>query len=106
MINPDELERAVERLTGCADDDEAHWSMDPREGWAVDVPVSDLRLILSANREMREALEPFSEASSLYADELRPDLVLSDVALIDTSLTLGDLRKARSALTTQRGDGE
>lgn len=39
---------ARERLLGCADDDERHWSLDPREGWAVDVPVADLRIILSA----------------------------------------------------------
>ncbi len=48
---------ARERLLGCADDDERHWSLDPREGWAVDVPVADLRLILSAYDRQADLIE-------------------------------------------------
>ena len=48
---------AVERLKGAASDDEAHWSLDPREGFAVDVPVDDLKAALAyiADLEARNA---------------------------------------------------
>ncbi len=59
---------ARKRLMGCADDDEAHWSLDPREGWAVDVPVADLRLILSAYDRQGEEIERLRGA----LDEVEP----------------------------------
>jgi hypothetical protein len=134
--NHDELERAVERLTACADDDEAHWSLDPRAGWAVDVPVSDLRLILSANREMREALETATDRVEFLEDNLliiaerdrhyrsppkpKPDgglrgwaghravwaLTGQNGSYVGDDEVKTAVMEARSALTTQRGDGE
>jgi hypothetical protein len=93
MTNPDELERAVERLEA---DVSANHAM--TLGGAV-VRVSDIRLILSANREMREALEFITEAHDAGRhDGLPEDCPAHDA---DTMFAV-----ARSALTTQRGDGE
>ena len=65
MINPDELERAVERLSLIPPylEDKVTWSQSgahPYPGRVTDsnaLYAADLRLILSANRKMREALE-------------------------------------------------
>ena len=48
MTNPDELERAVERLELAAEEPSRNASF---------TLTADLRLILAANRKMREALE-------------------------------------------------
>jgi len=67
MTNPDELERAVERLeadmTACG------------KSWLVVVHKADLRLILAANRKMREALEGLLQ----MADVLTGDHVAEGV---------------------------
>lgn len=54
MNNPDELERAVGSLAGLARDLERY---DPWGGSRSRSDAADLRLILAANRKMREALE-------------------------------------------------
>ena len=61
MSTQDELERAVERLTARLDDDEEHWSLDPREDWRVDVPVFDLRLLLDERAELLTTVERMRE---------------------------------------------
>jgi hypothetical protein len=94
MTNPDELERAVERLTAVSN---VNGSC---PGWGV-VRQEDLRLILSANREMRESLDEMLVIAALY-------LSSGD----KTARRLKDaefgpaMARARSALTTQRRDGE
>lgn len=84
-----ELEMAVERL------DTDLCCQRPTGLGTVAVLASDVRLILSANREMREALE-------FYADEPAREFP-SDGPWGVNSDDFG--RVARSALT-QRGDGE
>lgn len=101
MTNPDELERAVERLTEMADDLEVfEYLTPPRVQAAVDI-----RLILSANREMREALRPFSALADMVGESWT-DETPAFVGADGVTITIGQLRKARSALTTQRRDGE
>ena len=98
MTNPDELERAVERLELTV----ARYPREPR----VRVEKDDLRLILSANREMRERLEPFAAIAGRYlTGGLKSDLDQRAPCLI-ARLKAEDFYAARSALTTQRGDGE
>lgn len=96
MTNPDDLERAVERVARWA-----NYEWTTADQIAVKSELStftagDLRLILSANREMRKALE-------FYADEPAREFP-SDGPWGVNSDDFG--RVARSALTTQRGDGE
>ena len=106
--NPDELERAVERLTALATDlDYAAMPTKPDVvtlcgGYAAEAR-DDLRLILSANREMRDSLRPFAALADFFDGWDNP---LPDESSINHGVTVGHLRKARSALTTQRGDGE
>jgi hypothetical protein len=93
--NPDDLERAVERLTS-----------DLAEGQAGLVVVfsEDLRLILSANREMRAALEPFAKAAALFCtgDYANHDACIYRPAAGDEySLSSGHLFAARSVLSTK-----
>jgi len=115
MTNPDELERAVERVEkrwsemrdcsvcdgygkvqrhehpygqrdcgGCDATGERH---------VIDQPFrADLRLILSANREMRASLKRIAYAEADGLDLARDSMVLERAIKI-----------ARSALTTQRG---
>ena len=54
MTNPDELERAAGNLAGLARDLERY---DPWGGTRSRSDAADLRLILAANRKMREGLE-------------------------------------------------
>ena len=60
MTNPDELERAVERLEGdltaCG------------KSWLVVVHKADLRRTLAANRKMRAALEWYGGAHQFPSD--------------------------------------
>ena len=65
--------------------------------------ISALRHSVEREAGLRLALAPFAEAAGLYDDNLRPGLVLSDVALIRSQLTLGDLREARAALDRRAG---
>ena len=100
--NHDELQRAVERLEGTI-------ARYPRES-RVRTDKADLRLILSANREMREALEAQELASQYAADLAR--LSEDGTRLTESHMAHGRdlITKAkelrRAALTTQRGDGE
>ena len=96
LVMTSELEAAIARL-------EAHST---RVGWkTARVQNSDLRLILSANREMREALRPFSALADMVGESWT-DETPAFVGADGVTITIGQLRKARSALTTQRGDGE
>jgi hypothetical protein len=87
--NDSPLERAVERLeadmTACG------------KSWLVAVHKADLRLILAANRKMREALEPFAACADTYED-FTPDEAFTDST---DGLTVGECRKARSVLSTK-----
>lgn len=118
MTNPDELERAVERLTemlprldACSGyaahsgTPAARQTGKPRDLYWNDHLAADLRLILSANREMREALRPFSALADMVGESWT-DETPAFVGADGVTITIGQLRKARSALTTQRGDGE
>ena len=121
MTSPDELERAVERLTALATDlDYAAMPTKPDVvtlcgGSAADVR-DDIRLILSAYREMRE--EPRVLAITLEGMQGEPagmmtvgvqmtdgqkfDLIRTNGTVISHWARLPDA-EARSALTTQRG---
>jgi hypothetical protein len=107
----DELEWVVERVEG---------RLNAHESWPVMTALrSDLRLILSANREMREALEPFAKAADFW-EPLFDDaeVMMKQPQFLERwrglhgrkaavpQFVVGDLKRARSALTTQRGDGE
>ena len=107
MTNPDELERAVADLEAFA----AFWEQSDYLPEPVSPPAGmeasenglseKLRLILSANREMRAALE------ALLASTCGPAVGCGDGGTFVICPPSPDaLRKARSALTTQRGDGE
>ena len=61
--------------------------------------------LLSANREMREALRPFSALADMVGESWT-DETPAFVGADGVTITIGQLRKARSALTTQRGDGD
>ena len=61
--------------------------------------------LLSANRDMREALRPFSALADMVGESWT-DETPAFVGAEGVTITIGQLRKARSALTTQRGDGE
>lgn len=105
MTNPDELERAVERLeeilprldvcAGYA----AHFGtpramqegVKPRDVYWNDHFAADLRLILSANREMREALLNIDACSQ------------HSYGFSDFSMRRRCGQIARSALTTHKG---
>ena len=94
MINPDELERAVERLTNAlASTADEFGTVERADG----VKLEDLRLILAANRKMREALEPFAACADTYED-FTPDEAFTDST---DGLTVGECRKARSVLSTK-----
>jgi hypothetical protein len=117
MTNHDELERAIERaeanlsLSECLQRSKS----DDETGGLTFVLNKDLRLILSANREMREALEPFADVGEAvdatdFGQPLFPDDVTAFGCEWSTNgelrrLTWSAFRNARSALTTQRGDG-
>ena len=94
MTNPDELERAVERLTARLDVD--------AENPVILVVRDDLRLILSANREMREQVEAQKRRVERRDEKINLMRAAYNRLLADTD----PAAKARSALTTQRGDGE
>lgn len=104
MTNPDDLERAVERLSemlprldACSGyaahsgTPAARQTGKPRDLYWNDHLASDLRRVLSANREMGELLTKVEE-------HLRPRSGRSRHAELHAAI--------RSALTTQRGDGE
>ena len=109
MTNHEELERAVEAV-------EAALLIGGHDGVSATVSQEDLRLILSANREMREALEPFAAVGEAvdatdFGQPLFPDDGPAFGCEWSTNgehrrLVWSDFRRARSALTTQRGDGE
>ena len=61
--------------------------------------------LLSANREMREALRPFSALADMVGESWT-DETPAFVGADGVTITIGQLRKARPALTTQRGDGD
>jgi hypothetical protein len=73
--------------------------------YADNTQYDAFRLILSANREMREALRPFSALADMVGESWT-DETPAFVGADGVTITIGQLRKARSALTTQRGDGE
>jgi len=113
MTNPDDLEKAVAAVdgfvqrwesrigTGAQTSDTIYCvTVNGFEGEA-ELRASDLRLILSANREMREALE-VSAVELVVASRCLREAGDKQGARI----TLQASNKARSALTTQRGDGE
>jgi hypothetical protein len=89
MTNPDELERAVERLeadmTACG------------KSWLVAVHKADLRLILAANREMREEIEVAAVHLQLAGGWLRE--AGDDGQRANTLLNASN--HARSALSTK-----
>ena len=100
-----ELENAIKRV-----DRWANYEWTTADQIAVESEIStftagDLRLILSANREMREALRPFSALADMVGESWT-DETPAFVGADGVTITIGQLRKARSALTTQRGDGE
>ena len=94
MTNHDELERAVERLTS----DMAA----PRTTTLGTVVVfsNDLRLILSANREMRAELNERADEGMLVLETLAKMTPQRAHRHVIEGLAIA--RKARSALTTQR----
>ena len=61
--------------------------------------------LLSANREMGESLRPFAALADMVGESWT-DETPAFVGADGVTITIGQLRKARSALTTQRGDGE
>ena len=73
--------------------------------YADNTQYDAFRLILSANREMREALRPFSALADMVGESWT-DETPAFVGADGVTITIGQLRKARSALTTQRGDGD
>jgi hypothetical protein len=80
----DELEWVVERVEG---------RLNAHESWPVMTALrSDIRLILSANREMREALLNIDACSQ------------HSYGFSDFSMRRRCGQIARSALTTQRGE--
>lgn len=102
MTNPDELESARSRVA-----EMAGWLSDSEDGetlLARSVALehaADLRLILSANREMREALEACLTAMVEYGDGTCgrncEAMITEDTPFPD------EIARARSALTTHRG---
>lgn len=86
MTNPDELERAVERLEA---DMTANHAM--TLGGAV-VRTADLRLILAANRKMRAALEAFAGLELPRRRGGNAGFYL---------IRFADVERARSALSTK-----
>lgn len=95
---------AVERLTADLTEPFGHFAGEAPESCAL-VRIEDARLILSANREMREALRPFSALADMVGESWT-DETPAFVGADGVTITIGQLRKARSALTTQRGDGD
>lgn len=125
MTKHEELERAVERLEA-----DLLYADSGEEALAT-IRTPDLRLILSANREMREQVEALTEALTPSGDtkaayhgnfkfqvtqwreigdvgcEEEWEEYLADFAVPWTTVKeIMAAIKARSALTTQRGDGE
>ncbi len=114
MTNPNELERAVERLSvtvdWLADKHDDDDNIAPPEAHHI---VPDLRLILSANREMGERLESAAKylcrlEGAMLADDLDMKLnfpgEMSPTAMAESILPGFDSIEydlARSALTTQ-----
>ena len=101
MTTPDELQRAVERLTY---PDLGYDFEGDLMGWLVD--KDDLRLLLSERAELlatverlRGALEPFAlAADNMDGDE--PDSLFIYDSPESTMIDYADLRRARAALTT------
>lgn len=89
MTNPDDLERAVERLeadmTACG------------KSWLVVAHKADLRLILAANRKMREEIEVAAVHLQLAGGWLRE--AGDDGQRANTLLNASN--RARSALSTK-----
>ena len=102
-----ELEMAVERLTADLTEPFGHFAGEAPESCAL-VRIEDARLILSANREMREALE---EARTLdrgfYEWLIERDLIArgEEVEWGDIVVALTE-HEIECSATTQRGDGE
>ena len=88
MTAPDELERAVERLTSRLDDDEHHWSIDPREDWMLDASVFDLRLLLSERAELLAAVERMRGALGKITTNYGPGHLAHQIAR--AALTTGE----------------
>lgn len=105
MTKHEELDRAVERLTAVAAGAPEYGAYPGPPTYRRNAIREDLRLILSANREMREALRPFSALADMVGESWT-DETPAFVGADGVTITIGQLRKARSALTTQRGDGE
>jgi hypothetical protein len=102
MTNPDELERAARRrLTERVDVD--------AENPVILVVREDLRLILSANREMGEALEQSTITLRMLKRNVETEIKSHDGLFrwegVPEAIQ-ARIDQARSALTTQRGDGE
>ena len=97
---PDEVQRAVKRLTKAAKEPAA-WS-----NYHSEARTDDLRLLLSERAEllatverMRGALEPFAlAADNMDGDE--PDSLFIYDSPESTMIDYADLRRARAALTT------
>jgi hypothetical protein len=68
--------------------------------YADNTQYDAFRLILAANRKMRAALEPFAKAANnMDGDE--PDSLFIYDSPESTMISYGDLRRARSALSTK-----
>ena len=91
----DDVKAVVERLTD-----------DLQEGRINDLAISqDLRALLSAHRKMVEALEPFDRFLGTDGGEWPDDSSVAEYigkGGLRVTLTFGDLRRARAALTGSR----
>jgi hypothetical protein len=110
MTSPDELESAVERLEAVLS---SEWFLGEGADSALGfVSFADLRLILSANREMREALEQSTITLRMLKRNVETEIKRHDGLFRwegvpeAIQVRIDQAEAARSALTTQRGDGE
>lgn len=108
MTNPDELEDACSRVA-----EMAGWFSDSDDGetlLARSVALehaSDLRLILAANRKMREALEQSTITLRMLKRNVETEIKHHDGLFrwegVPEAIQVS-IDQSRSALTTQRGD--
>ena len=105
LFNP-EIREQHRRVIG-SEPYEGQWIDDegPDAAFIAAANPATVLALLSANREMREALRPFSALADMVGESWT-DETPAFVGADGVTITIGQLRKARSALTTQRGDGE
>lgn len=99
MTAPDELERAVERITRYAN----YIPTDPFNAKDLRLLLSERAELLAAVERMRVALEPFAKAATLFdtGEYMNRDAsIYGPAAGEEYYLNSGHLLDARAALTT------